>query len=85
MSNIQTEALKEPLLLFKKVGEEILRLRREKGLTQIGLAQKIGVTQQEISRVENGDNCSLSTLHRIAKALDNDIEISFKEKNHEKI
>jgi len=85
MSNLPAQAIKEPLPLFKKVGQEILRLRREKGLTQIGLAQKIGVTQQEISRVENGDNCSLSTLHRISKALDYDIEIIFKEKTHEKI
>lgn len=85
MANPEPYVLKEPLPLFKKVGQEILRLRKEAGLTQIGLAQKIGVTQQEISRVENGDNCSLSTLHRIAKALDHDIEIVFKEKEHEKI
>ncbi len=72
--------LKETLPLFQKVGAEILRLRKAEALTQGALAQKIGVTQQEISRVEKGDNCSLSTLHRIARALEHDIEILFKEK-----
>lgn len=77
--------IKKALPIFQKVGMEILRLRKEKKLTQVSLARKIGVTQQEISRVEQGDNCSLSTLHRISRALDHEIEILFRERNHEKI
>ena len=77
--------IKKTLPLFQKVGMEILRLRKEKKLTQVSLARKIGVTQQEISRVEKGDNCSLSTLNRISRALDHEIEILFRDRSHEKI
>ena len=77
--------IKKTLPLFQKVGMEILRLRKEKKLNQVSLARKIGVTQQEISRVEKGDNCSLSTLNRISRALDHEIEILFRDRSHEKI
>ncbi len=72
--------LKESVPLFQKVGAEILHLRMEMGLTQMALAKRMGVTQQEISRLERGDNCSLSTLNRIAQALDCEIGIHFKPK-----
>ncbi|MBI4549950.1 MAG: helix-turn-helix transcriptional regulator [Candidatus Omnitrophica bacterium] len=73
-------SVKEAESLFQKVGADILRLRNQRGLTQFALARKIGVTQQEISRVEKGDNCSLLTLNRIAEALEYDLEILFREK-----
>lgn len=57
-------------------GLEELRLavsiaeRREKlGITQAELAAKVRTSQAVISRIENGGNVELRTLHRIARAL----------------
>ena len=46
-------------------------LRKEKGLTQMGLAKKAIVTQTYIAKIESGakGNPSLDTLKRLAKAL----------------
>lgn len=37
-----------------KIGEFLKRLRKEQGLTQMQLAEKIGVTNKTVSRWENG-------------------------------
>ena len=37
--------------------EIIVRCRRELGLTQEGLAQKLGVTNQAVSKWESGQSC----------------------------
>ena len=39
----------------KKIGEFLKRLRKEKGLTQEQLAEKIGVTRQTIGLIESGN------------------------------
>jgi DNA-binding XRE family transcriptional regulator len=60
------------------VGKEIHRVRKEKDLSQEQLAQKAGVSQQLISRIEKGkENISLITLKKISKALGRIAEISF--------
>ena len=38
----------------ENIGKFILELRREKGLTQIELANKLGVTDKAVSKWENG-------------------------------
>ena len=49
----------------------IQKQRKEKGYTQMELAQKLGVSQAMVSRWENGEeNITLATLVRIATALD---------------
>lgn len=48
----------------------ILSARIEKGLTQKDLAQLTGISQADISRIENGDaNPTLDTIQRLAVAL----------------
>lgn len=37
-----------------KIGKFIAKLRREAGLTQEGLGEKLGVTNKTVSRWENG-------------------------------
>ncbi len=47
------------------------RIREEKGLTQVELAQKSGVTREYITMIETGarKNPTVDTLKRLAKAL----------------
>ena len=53
------------------VGENVRRLRLERGLTQEELAQRVGVYQSAIGQVERGEtNPLVSTLIQIARALD---------------
>ena len=48
----------------------VIRLRRERGITQAELADAIGVAQPRIAEVETGDaNPRLITLSKIAHAL----------------
>lgn len=64
--------------LFRDVGEQIKNLRKQAGLTQSGLAQKLGVSQQVISRVESGrDNVSLLTIKQVVGALGHKVVVQF--------
>ncbi len=49
----------------------VKRRRTELGMTQAGLAQKVGVTKQYITMLERGKHRtpSLPTLRKLAKAL----------------
>lgn len=52
------------------VGENIRKLRESKGLTQVWLADQIGVTQAMLCQIERGTkNPSLQVGAEIAKAL----------------
>ena len=54
----------------KRIGERIALLRMARGLSQQQLAEKTGLAQQNIARVENGKYSSrLDTLAVIAEAL----------------
>ena len=47
----------------------IKEIREYKGITQKELAQKIGVTRQAISSMENSDSLTQATLIKISKAF----------------
>lgn len=52
------------------IGENIRRIRTERHMTQLALAEKSGVTVQMINQIEWGTKgLSVQTLMRIAKAL----------------
>lgn len=54
----------------KTIGARIRQLRRERGLTTQQLAEKVGVTQSQISQIETGKSAaSIVTLFRLARAL----------------
>ncbi len=54
----------------KLIGERIKTLRRQAGLTQERLAEKVGLDARHLSRLEVGRNYpSLDSLERIAKVL----------------
>ena len=72
---------KEPSVICKTIADKIKSVRIEKGLTQGELAGKLKVSQQIISRIENGrENISLCTLKGLADALDAQLQIEIRTK-----
>ena len=62
---------------------QMLELRVRTGETQRALAQRLGMTESMISRLERGDHVpSLKTLCRIADAFARRLEIVFHEHEH---
>ena len=61
-----------------EVVRAIIAARIEEGLTQKELAERSGIRQSNISRIENG-NCSptVATLEAIAKGLGRTLSVSF--------
>jgi DNA-binding XRE family transcriptional regulator len=49
---------------------QLATLRREKGLTQVELAERMGTSQGQITRLEAGADARLSTVERYAAAVD---------------
>ncbi|SNZ01620.1 helix-turn-helix domain-containing protein [Flagellimonas pacifica] len=59
--------------ILKKIGENVKRIRVEKGLTQVDLVGKIEarIDTTNISRIEKGrTNATIHTLFRISQALE---------------
>lgn len=56
----------------------ILKARNEQHLTQSELAERTGIRQSNISRIEKGQSLpSISTLNKIAHGLGKQLEIRF--------
>ena len=51
------------------IGKNIRILRKERGQTLKSLSNQVGLTYQQLSRIENGSGTSTSTLERIAAVL----------------
>ncbi len=57
---------------------EIIAARKDKNITQKELSDLTGITQGDISKIENGNaNPSLKTLKKLAAAFDKKLVISF--------
>ena len=57
--------------------ESIILARKEKNLTQKELSQLTGITQADLSKIENGNaNPSLNTLLKLAKGLGKKLRVS---------
>ena len=51
-------------------GQVLKKIRERRGFTQAALAERVGVHQVTIARLETGErNPSMDLLHRLAKAL----------------
>lgn len=64
------------------VALQIVRLRGQAGLSQKELADRIGTTQQQISRLESAsyDGHSLRMLRRVAEAMGARVKVELVEK-----
>ena len=70
---------------FKRLYEEeqqltelslkIHHMRAQLGLSQQEVARRAKVTQQQLSKVENGINCNLTTFLKVCHALDLKVEL----------
>ena len=77
---------KEKFGLILDIGDEILRLRIEKGWSQAELAERAGTKQANISRLESGlSNPSVNFLQKVAKALDTNAAIRFEKTSAQEI
>ncbi len=85
LSAVLRQELKDPRdrELFAEYGRllevayRIAELRRLRRMSQEELARRIGSTQSNIARIENGrQNLSLNLLGKIAQALDSKLQIS---------
>lgn len=56
----------------KELGRQVLRRRKESGLTQGELAQRAGISRNYVSLIERGEasNVSVNVLHDLATALE---------------
>lgn len=62
----------------RELMESLYIARNEQGLTQAELAQRCGIKQSNLSRIESGNgNPSLETLRRIARGLGKVLTIGF--------
>jgi predicted RNase H-like HicB family nuclease/DNA-binding XRE family transcriptional regulator len=60
------------------VGLHVRWARIDRDLSQRGLAELVGVSQQQIAKLEDPDgNPGLETVERVAKALGLDVQLSF--------
>lgn len=58
--------------------QAIIDARKASGMTQKDLAEKTGITQSDISRLENGNaNPSLKTLQRLAEGMGMILRLEF--------
>ena len=72
------EALEPEYIIMKAM----IEARREEGLTQKELSERSGITQADISRLENGNaNPSIRTLQRLANAMGKTLKIEFVDPN----
>jgi predicted transcriptional regulator len=58
---------------LKYIGKFIFS--RRLGMSQVELAKKAGISQQQLSKIEAGGNCTMLTLLKILAALGEKIEI----------
>src|SRR6266849_11103330 len=62
------------------VGQKIRQIRKSRHLTQSDLASRIGVTQSDLSRMENGEyKVGLDTLFRILQVFELSMSRFFEE------
>ena len=63
---------------FEKIARQVIALRAQHGLTQQELAERVGTSHSQISRIESGQHrTSLETLRRIAEAFGLELAVTF--------
>ncbi|MFH1129435.1 MAG: helix-turn-helix transcriptional regulator [Patescibacteria group bacterium] len=61
-----------------EIAYQILKLRKQRNMSQLQLARKIKTKQSNIARIEAGkQNLSIQTLDSIARALNSNFTVNF--------
>lgn len=63
---------------FDEIGSLFFKRRKELGLTQEQLGEKVGVTKSEISKIENGRGITFSTISKLSEALGVSAQVELK-------
>jgi predicted transcriptional regulator len=69
LKNIDFKNLFEEEKELLEISIKIAKIRNKLGLSQKELAQKANITQQQLSKVENGINCNMTTFLKVCNAL----------------
>ena len=76
MKNPEFKKAYEEEKYLLELGLAITEAREQRGMTQKELAQKSCVTQQQLSKIENGVNCNMLTFIKVSSALGLGITVS---------
>ena len=76
MENARFKRMYEEEKHLLELGLLIIEAREQQGLTQKELAKMSQVTQQQLSKIENGVNCNMLTFIKISSALGLDLTLS---------
>lgn len=64
------------MTLKQEIGQQLVKLREKLGITQDGMAKRMGTTRQYISMVEKGSqSISLDQVEKFSRALGATVEI----------
>lgn len=66
---------------FDEIGALFLQRRKELGLTQEQLGERVGVNKSEISKIENGRGITFSTINKLSEALGVSVQVQLKPKD----
>ena len=76
LKNPEFKKLYEEESRLLRLGYEISKAREQKGISQKELAQKSQITQQQLSKIENGVNCNMLTFIRVSAALGLNLKVT---------
>ena len=65
-----------------EISMKIHNFREKKGMSQSDTAKLAKITQQQLSKIENGENCNLMTFLKVCSALNIDIDFKESKKSH---
>lgn len=60
------------------IAQAMIRARSRAGLTQADVAQRMGISQPRVARIESGSNVSLDILKRYAAATGSKLMVDFR-------
>lgn len=65
-------------LIEAYVAEQLCTMRQEAGLSQSALAEKVGMKQPALARIERGEvNMTIGTMQRLAGAMGHVLQVGF--------
>jgi DNA-binding XRE family transcriptional regulator len=69
LADPEFKSLYEDEKYLLELGLKIAEKRQQLGISQKELAQKSHITQQQLSKIENGYNCNLLTFIKVSSTL----------------
>jgi HTH-type transcriptional regulator/antitoxin HipB len=77
MKDVRFRKLYDEEKQLAELALKILDAREHLGLSQIEAAKRAKVTQQQLSKIENGVNCNIATFLKVCNALGLKVDLEF--------